>query len=111
MELALELIDIEGDKTTHDSFNPCFNGTCFRTGPSLNHSQRDSAVSILVLMELALEHHSEDGSHPSKKVSILVLMELALELNSFFNVSYAIISFNPCFNGTCFRTCRQEYLT
>ncbi len=35
-------------------------------------------------------------------VSILVLMEVALEVEDGKGVGEGIVSFNPCFNGSCF---------
>ena len=66
------------------------------------------SVSILVLMELALELFTRRYTLTHKVVSILVLMELALERHGFVTNKMLKISFNPCFNGTCFRTTTSQ---
>ena len=81
MDLALEFYTSAGAPTTLYGFNPCFNGSCSRI------------LSIRCVISKASE----------VKVSILVLMDLALELSYYNSYNVAITSFNPCFNGSCSR--------
>jgi len=60
------------------------------------------SVSILVLMDFALKHHSQTldkGKVP--RVSILVLMDFALKPLLSKEVHDGLPSFNPCFDGFC----------
>ena len=55
-------------------------------------------------MELALEHKGGCAISKRNSVSILVIVELALELGPLEPLNREIISFNPCYRGTCSRT-------
>ena len=61
-------------------FNPCFNGTMYKTVDQMH------------------EVHYDDS------VSILVLMELCIKLYMFCSWKEYFVSFNPCFNGTMYKT-------
>ena len=61
-------------------FNPCFNGSGSGSMPAPADHQMQSHVSILVLMEVALEVPFRKYLKSFNHVSILVLMEVALEV-------------------------------
>ena len=67
----------------------------FVAGPA----DRYFGVSILVLVDVALELAARDRDGPQDLVSILVLVDVALELCSFSFVIQMIQSFNPCSRG------------
>ena len=92
MELALEPNATVLFILVKISFNPCFNGTCFRTY-QIRTDRAYFFVSILVLMELALERCVVIPCMEGIAVSILVLMELALEqIQLFLRLSTLIVS-------------------
>ncbi len=96
--------DNEKDLLWQISFNPCFCGTGARTLLPFPHFFHLILVSILVFVELALEHHRREGRLHDASVSILVFVELALEpweKAASLNDAYR---FNPCFCGTGART-------
>ena len=110
------------------SFNPCSRGCCARSVRAIPPGQIDllfqslfswmlrskndilglvidrPAVSILVLVDVALE----DGSHDQPKrrhgVSILVLVDVALEEPGSKGDASMMHSFNPCSRGCCARS-------
>ena len=57
-------------------------------------------VSILVLMELPLQHIAVTLNIAEYAVSILVLMELPLQQQTDEYDGTVYCCFNPCFNGT-----------
>ena len=58
-------------------------------------------VSILVLMEVPLQHHyGRYGRIPRNGVSILVLMEVPLQPLNCTYINESELGFNPCFNGS-----------
>ena len=57
-------------------------------------------VSILVLVDVALERTYPKPSHAQCKVSILVLVDVALEQVTRDNAGNHK-GFNPCFSGCC----------
>ena len=64
-------------------------------------------VSILVIMELALEARKKNTRLKHSSVSILVIMELALE-GLFVDLRcFRILGFNPCYYGIGFRRVDQ----
>ena len=79
MDLALEYVRQSRHVLTKRGFNPCFNGSCSRI--------LSSQVSMWT----------------EKDVSILVLMDLALECFSLYTFTHSLYCFNPCFNGSCSR--------
>ena len=79
MDLALESGKTLFLSKTTKSFNPCFNGSCSRISYREKRNCEQSIVSILVLMDLALE-----CPHLWKKLT-------------------GNDCFNPCFNGSCSR--------
>ena len=60
-------------------------------------------VSILVIMELALEGDKCNAYFCGSAVSILVIMELALEEYLDESINETANSFNPCYYGIGFR--------
>ncbi len=60
-----------------------------------------SMVSILVLVDVALEHPRVGPALRCPSVSILVLVDVALELSGWRNAGYHPRSFNPCSRGCC----------
>ena len=108
-------------------FNPCFSGSCSRirrSCPRRAHTVRfqslfqwillsnlatsvnilgDNEVSILVLVDLALESFLNLVSFYPRFVSILVLVDLALELRGLQMLDIGKGCFNPCFSGSCSR--------
>ena len=58
-----------------------------------------SEVSILVLVDVALEPRRRLQHHPHTAVSILDLVDVALELTLRLGTDYPVISFNPCSRG------------
>ena len=108
-------------------FNPCFSGSCFRMRRDLvansffnkfqslfqwillSNRKRywkkrpTMSVSILVLVDLAFEFYRDCVGIPLPEVSILVLVDLAFESVMISDDIITLISFNPCFSGSCFR--------
>ena len=64
----------------------------------------ENGVSILVILELALEVHYCATVNESTVVSILVILELALEEHRRMTTSMVHRSFNPCYSGIGFRS-------
>ena len=58
-------------------------------------------------MELALEVHYSLDMPEGPTVSILVIMELALEAILFSGIPQLFSSFNPCYYGIGFRRIRD----
>ena len=82
MDLALELSGASILIGHNESFNPCFNGSCSRIFFQPGRHTGQILVSILVLMDLALEYDDNVKPVCQITVSILVLMDLALECKS-----------------------------
>ena len=59
-------------------------------------------------MELPLQHHLCDLFEGLHYVSILVLMELPLQHQKTESQNFLNMCFNPCFNGTTSATGRQN---
>ncbi|MDN5309852.1 MAG: hypothetical protein PWP14_1246 [Methanolobus sp.] len=59
-------------------------------------------VSILVIMDLALELAIFHMLRYERSVSILVIMDLALESCAVLHLVNKDRCFNPCYNGSCF---------
>ncbi len=55
MEVALEAGHTFSASISYFSFNPCFNGSCFGSLTRISIISHSTGVSILVLMEVALE--------------------------------------------------------
>ena len=85
-------------------FNPCYYGIGFRSALFLYSYSRQPPVSILVIMELALEEQERYPGHDSVYVSILVIMELALEAVLIPFQFQITTGFNPCYYGIGFRS-------
>ena len=58
-------------------------------------------VSILVLVDVALERPDKDFWVLWHQVSILVLVDVALEQKEVVLKMVKELSFNPCFSGCC----------
>ena len=111
------------------SFNPCFSGCCSATAVEYQKSLQEELVSILVLVDVALQrtrHTGILGEHVSFNpcfsgccsatmcsslrhvlyisVSILVLVDVALQLSRDCWLEEEKYSFNPCFSGCCSAT-------
>jgi hypothetical protein len=80
MDYALEAIASVIDNLPIHCFNPCSNGLC---------SRRVQAVKFCKVQGV---------------VSILVLMDYALEGKIFRHIIIQVLSFNPCSNGLCSRS-------
>ena len=93
-------------------FNPCFNGSCTSTTRRHTHCSTTHWVSILVLMDHALQlvlHLLRNRLQIH--VSILVLMDHALQQNSQTFKGNVVVCFNPCFNGSCTSTELPPHVT
>ena len=64
--------------------------------------EKQEKVSILVLVDYALEPIQEVISDVQGWVSILVLVDYALEQYQKTNFKHQMTCFNPCFSGLCF---------
>jgi len=106
MEVVKEHKQDGNTVTDQKSFNPCFNGSCKRTGQELKFSSEQlecfnpcfngSCKRTMASNMLYIYY---------RNVSILVLMEVVKELMpEVLRVGNVILSFNPCFNGSCKRT-------
>jgi len=70
-----------------------------------------SRVSILVLLDFALQHGGISVWCASDNdVSILVLLDFALQLQQIGIILLLKESFNPCFIGFCSSTCVDELI-
>jgi len=75
--LSIEVVQFD-PSVEYWSFNPCFRGTCSRSG-LLELCGECGFVSILVFVELALDPPCTVIVEPAGQVSILVFVELALD--------------------------------
>ena len=92
------------------SFNPCFSGSCYRIRGGDGCRYCFYIVSILVLVDLAIEYIMGTGSESVYSVSILVLVDLAIEWDIPSRRCARRPGFNPCFSGSCYRIlCRSTY--
>ena len=62
MDVPLQQEEDEDEKDDDGSFNPCFNGCSSSTYTYSNPNQRFCGVSILVLMDVPLQHGSCFGA-------------------------------------------------
>ena len=83
-----------------ESFNPCFIGTSSVAGVCEFVQVVYILVSILVLLELLLQHNIDFSLTLPIHVSILVLLELLLQHIVLQLIESQIDCFNPCFIGT-----------
>ena len=88
-------------------FNPCYYGIGFRRVPIPSPTTTEK-VSILVIMELALEAAHHDRKFYIRNVSILVIMELALEDAVTATQIADNAGFNPCYYGIGFRSATES---
>ena|GEM_PF-4294330 len=89
---------------SRSSFNPCFNGSCSRISYTKYFFPLYSVVSILVLMDLALELYFacivcivHGGFNPCFNGSCSRIKFSKAKKQDCYQ------SFNPCFNGSCSR--------
>ena len=109
MEVALQQDPYYTNVFFDFSFNPCFNGSCSATYP-VNGPEYvnmgfnpcfNGSCSATMIIDLSPDYNLF--------VSILVLMEVALQqIVSIFNDEMAH-SFNPCFNGSCSATEKDDF--
>ena len=102
MDLSLQLTIVRLPFTCNFRFNPCFNGSFTSTISSPDNLLTITPiVSILVLMDLSLQHcFYARLKYLEGLVSILVLMDLSLQPGLLTVVIMVQRGFNPCFNGS-----------
>ena len=112
------------------SFNPCFTGCCSSTRPRhrkegvllqtfqslfywmllfnerlFHRAEGFLYVSILVLLDVALQRAGYNSHNSGLQVSILVLLDVALQLRKENTGDCGLFhGFNPCFTGCCSST-------
>ncbi len=92
-------------------FNPCSRGCCARSRRIGSCHCDPHRVSILVLVDVALEDEGEEPSLEVKAqyVSILVLVDVALEEIGDLCFGGEQTGFNPCSRGCCARSRQVGY--
>ena len=109
-------------------FNPCFNGTMYKTGklasksndpigfnPCFNGTMYKTLLALFPLLKTLCFNPCFNGTmyktgasistkSPNIEVSILVLMELCIKHSHYFRREAHPVCFNPCFNGTMYKT-------
>jgi len=81
VDVALELVQVSTYLGMFAGFNPCSRGCRSGTGHRSSRGCAGGGVSILVLVDVALEPGRTILSLWTVRVSILVLVDVALELS------------------------------
>ena len=101
--MALEERRLRRFSVRKNCFNPYYSGSGFRSRDDPQHSPVLLHVSILIILEVALEVYVFPCGNGIRSVSILIILEVALEGETLRIGGSWDISFNPYYSGSGFR--------